>query len=301
MGIGQGLMSNSYGDVAQQRLGLLRDQAAPFEQRATDSLMQRLFSQGRMGSTGGGRDIEAFARGLGQADTSRQLDAQGFAEQLYGRDQSLGANLFSAGVGNFMQGDQFGGQLGLQRNIQQMNQNQASAGFGLDANRLGLFGQQLGLTADTTRAGLSAEALGNIYNTTMGFNELQMNRADQRLARAQQLFGFGETLGNTGNRQASNAMGLLSGLTAEQQQLLGVGLNSGGAQAQAALNSGRFIMAGAENPFAGFLQGLGGGLLTSAPSARLTPSVNSTAGAQFRSGLTQQAFTGMPRIAPLEF
>src|SRR5690606_26843836 len=64
MQMGRNLMGNSYQDVANQQLALMRQQAAPHEERATNSLMQRLFNQGRMGSTGGGRDIEAFARGL---------------------------------------------------------------------------------------------------------------------------------------------------------------------------------------------------------------------------------------------
>ena len=58
-----------------QTLSLLRQQAQPFEERAFAGLQDNLFSTGRLGSTGGGLQTEAFARGLGQADLQRQLTA----------------------------------------------------------------------------------------------------------------------------------------------------------------------------------------------------------------------------------
>lgn len=84
------------------RLGMLRQQAAPFEERSLDSLQQRLFSQGRMGSTGGSLDMEAFARGLGQNDLSRQLAAQDYGMQAQAQNANLGLGMF--GLGNDLLG-----------------------------------------------------------------------------------------------------------------------------------------------------------------------------------------------------
>lgn len=67
--------SQGFGDVQAQTLANLRAQAQPFETRQFENLQNNLFSTGRLGSSGGALQTEAFARGLGQADLSRQLEA----------------------------------------------------------------------------------------------------------------------------------------------------------------------------------------------------------------------------------
>jgi hypothetical protein len=233
MAIGQQFMGatpQNYDSVMNERLGLLREQAAPFEQRATDSLFGRLYGQGRLGSTGGGRDIEAFARGLGQADTSRALDAQGFAEQLYGRDlqaalqqQGMGANLFSGGVSNYLQG------LG-------------------QAGNLATMGQQ---------------GVSNMLGMGVDWNQLGYSRANDRMARAEGLFGFGNQMSGIPAQQAGTYMNLLSGLTGEQANMVQQGQSAGQVQAQAGANAGQLYMQGAgQSPLGGFLSGFGGGLMS---------------------------------------
>lgn len=123
MGAGFGLLNQGPGQDYQGfvngRLDLLRQQAAPFEQRAYNANNQNLFSTGRMGTTGGGIQTEAFARGLGQADLQRQLDAQGMGDQLYQFDQGnrlaqqqLGGQLLATGNNlNLGANSIFGGQL----------------------------------------------------------------------------------------------------------------------------------------------------------------------------------------------
>jgi hypothetical protein len=224
-----GSQAQSYDQVAADRLGLLREQAAPFEQRATDSLFGRMFSQGRMGSTGGGRDIESFARGLGQADTSRQLESQTFAEQLYGRDlnaalqrQGMGANMFGAGVGNYLQGLQGAGQLG----------------------------------------GMAFDALGSTLGTATGYNQLGYSRAADRMARAEGLFGFGQQLEGAGLTAAQPALNQLGFLTGQQNQMLQQGMDAGGRQAAAGAQQAQYLNQTGASPFGGFLQGIGGGMMT---------------------------------------
>lgn len=226
MQLGQNFMGaapRSYQDVASSRLGLLREQAAPFEERAANSLQNTLFSQGRLGSTGGGRDIEAFARGLGQADTARQLDAQTMAEGLYGRDQqyaaqqqAMGANLFSGGANNWMQGLGQAGQLG-----------------------------QLG-------AGMA----GQRYDLGMNWNQAGYTRANDRMARAAQMFGFGNTMQVQSAANADPWLKILSGLTGEQGNLVNqsAALGGGGQTTTAGNPTGQ--AAGA------FLGNLGQGMMT---------------------------------------
>lgn len=148
MGFGMlGEAPQGYRDVQDQRLALLREQAAPFEQRAFNANNQNLFSTGRMGTSGGGMQTEAFARGLAQADTGRQLDSQSFAEQLYGRDLNASLQRNSTGLGllglsnnlfgsaGSAYGSQFGGatqfnDLGNARAQQRLQNAQGMFGFG---------------------------------------------------------------------------------------------------------------------------------------------------------------------------
>lgn len=73
---------NDQGAIQQEangRLDLLRQLAAPEEARATQNLQQQLFSQGRLGGTGGAVQQEALARAQGQADLERTLASQDWA------------------------------------------------------------------------------------------------------------------------------------------------------------------------------------------------------------------------------
>lgn len=132
-------------DVADQRLALLREQAAPFEQRQFNRLQNNLFSTGRLGITGGGLQTEAFARGLGQADLARQVEAQNmglqqqqFAQGLLGTASGLG-QLGIQGVGAQRHGTQNLTQLlegldtaGLNRAQQRMQAAEGLFGFARD-------------------------------------------------------------------------------------------------------------------------------------------------------------------------
>lgn len=226
MQLGQGFMGatpKNYDAVAAERLGLLREGAAPFEERAFDSLQNRMFSQGRMGSTGGGRDLEAFGRGLAQADNSRQIDAMNFAEQLYGRDQqyaaqqqSLGANLFAGGVDNWMSGLNNAGNLG----------------------RLGM------------------ETAGTQYDLGLNWNNLGYSRANDRMARAAQMFGFGNTVQVQPTANANEYLKLLSAITGEQGNMMNssAALGGGGQTTTPGNTTGQSV--------GSFLGGLGQGMMT---------------------------------------
>jgi hypothetical protein len=264
-GAGMGLLgerAQSYDQVAAQRLGLLREQAAPFEQRAFNGLNQNLFSTGRSGTTGGGLQTEAFARGLGQADTARQLDAQGFAEQLYGRDQNyalnrnqIGAGLMGQGMGGMFSGAGIGGQY----------LNAAQGGYGQMG---GLFGNQFGA------------------NT--GFNELTNARAQQRLSNAQSIFGFGNDLSQqdlqSGQAGVQGYLGLAQALQNQAQFGATMGAQGMGTGATAPA---------APNPWGSFLQGLGGAVSNMNFSG---PALNPIGNGGFTSAQAGAAFSQIPQF-----
>lgn len=98
---GLGAIEFDPSQIVADRLSLLRQQAAPQEEAAGRALEQRLFSQGRLGTTGGSQNIEAFARGLGQADLARQIEAQNLGLTIQQMNQGLGTNLLSQAQGLF--------------------------------------------------------------------------------------------------------------------------------------------------------------------------------------------------------
>jgi hypothetical protein len=231
---GRGLLNQDYGDVAQKQLDLMRQDAQPQEQQQTNDLFQRLYGQGRLDSTGGGMDITAFAKGLGQADTQRQLSAMNFAQGLRSSDQQLGANLFNSGNNSYLQGIGQAGQLGSTINSQ-----------------------------DTARNQLGLQALLGAQNFGTSLDNTGYSRANDRVARASDLFGFGNSIDTSNNANTASILQLLSGLSGQQNQLAQLGLSSGGASAQAGATQGQFTMGAAGSPLGGLFQGLGGGLLGS--------------------------------------
>lgn len=183
-GFQQGLQNQLFGQAGQlagqtdfsalrdETLGTLRQQAQPFEERAFSSLQDNLFSTGRLGSSGGALQTEAFARGLGQADLQRQLQATGVAQQQQQQNANI-ANMFG-GLGSNIAGlesqllnnafGRFGQTAGLAADLNQMRFGRGSTMFGQGLQgfegqtgimdnllRLGTFGANLGSQAANTQ------------------------------------------------------------------------------------------------------------------------------------------------------
>jgi hypothetical protein len=187
---GQGFLGQAQGLLGQagnvqglvdDRLSALRSQAAPQEERQFNSLQNRLFSQGRLGSTGGSRDIEAFARGLGEADLGRQMAAQDLGLRTSGLLQQGAGIAGGLGQGLFGQGFGAAGQFG---------------GMGLNA---------LGQTA-----GFGQQGLQNLLN----LQDVGISRAGQRMQNAMGLFGFGQDIFGQNIGQALQATQGVSGALA---------------------------------------------------------------------------------------
>ena len=226
MGMGAfGEQPQSYQSVADAQLAQMRAASAPYEERAGLALQQNLFNTGRLGTRGGGQNIQDFATGLGRADTQRVLDSQGFAEQLYGRDQQAALQRNQMGASMMGQGMQ-----GMQGNYQ--------LGAQMLGNSGNLYGQQGNL-------------FNGQFNGATGYNDTVNARAQQRLQNATGMFGFGNELAGTDLTRGGNAMTGYTGLASQLQNQAQFGANIG---AQA-MGSGQPAQ---QSPWAGFLGGLGG-------------------------------------------
>jgi len=206
-GAGQNLAEAAQGGQAayDRTLATMRQQAQPFEQRQYNSLQNDLFGRGQSGTTGGGIQTEAFARGLGQADLSRQLAAgqEGRAFQ----QNALGVGQGLAGVG-----------MGL-----------AGQGNDLLQSAYGQFGQTSGIASDLNQQRFSRSVFGN---------EQLYGRAQQLLGNQTQLAGLPFQLQGM---QLGNVNSALQGQAGIQQQLLqlyGAGLSTEQAASNARIGAG---------------------------------------------------------------
>lgn len=229
----QNINVDNYRDIANNQLGLMRDLAAPQEERAANSMLQRMFSMGQMGGTAGARNIEAFAQGQSNADMERQLAAQQFAEGLYRGDQQFGLNQAQLGQGLLGMGYQ--GQT-----------NDLSRQLGMGYLGQGMLGQSGGFAQQGLEGAINQSEMGN-------------QRALQRLAQAQQqLFGGASMYDNN----IARGLGMLQARGNMDTQLMNW------LQTSSNVGTGQGVAAQAlanglpnTNPFSGFLEGLGGGLL----------------------------------------
>jgi hypothetical protein len=218
-----GTLNMSPEQLGQQRLDVLRQQAEPFEQRQFNQLQDNLFATGRVGTTGGGIQTEAFARGLAQADTGRQLAAQDLGRQY--RADALG---------------QMGSMLGMRGDTRRLedalNQNLfgrqlGAAGFGLDRSRFGLDMDRTGemfRQGHFDRAAHSADAVGN--------------RALQRFGLAEQLFGHSLGLGDRAYTRAGGSLGALGQISGFGQNAFENALNAAIARSNAAAGVGSNVI-----------------------------------------------------------
>lgn len=228
----QGGAPRSFNDLSAERLTALREQARPGEERAANERINRLFSTGALGTTGGANQIEALARGEALADSARITDAQNFAQgqsnienQFFQNQQALGAGLF---------GQAFGG-VG-QDQAQAAQQGQLGAG---------LFGLQGGTTAAQLGAFQAAD-------------QASASRAAQRLGTAQNIFGFGNQIRQADLGAVQQGLGTAQSL--DQGLLDQARLGASVGQAQAAGNANAAALGAGSSIFGGALQGIGAGI-----------------------------------------
>lgn len=200
-----GNLNQTYDQSFNRTLSTLREQARPEEERAFAGLTDNLFATGRLGSTGGALQTEAFARGLGQADLSRQLAAGNEARLAQQNALGLGQGLFNAGT----QG------MGLQDQL--IN------------NAFGRFGQTAQLTADLNQARFARSMYGN---------ETQYNRAQNMLGTQINLAGLPASLQAAQLGNVNTALQGQSGIQSQLLQMFGAGLQAEQAAANARIGAG---------------------------------------------------------------
>lgn len=241
----RGQAQNAFGSLpgTQQQstaetLGLLRQQAQPFEERAFSNLQDNLFATGRLGTTGGGLQTEAFARGLGQADLSRQLAAstEGRAAQeaQLGLGQGLSQEQDSL-MTNAM--NRFEGMTGLSRDLGQSRFDRTSK---IADDNFKRAGDLLTAAPQFLQQQLERDQLSNIGQGLQNVGDINQNALNQAQF-AQQLMGQ-----QAASRQGAAAM--VPGQTPDMSTANMLGQISSGF---GGLTDGKGVMDGLKGLFGG--------------------------------------------------
>ena len=253
----------TFNQLATERLSALRGAARTGEERTTQSALERLFSQGRLGTTGGQRALGELARAQEEADIARTVAAQDFAQQ----QQNIAANqaiqrgqLGLSALGGALGGQQFltgTGQnlLGMGTQVGQFGRTLQEQARGTDINTLlAATGQDVG--ARMAQAGLGQGLFGlgaqlpsTIFGAQQAADQARLARGAQRIAAAEGLFGFGQ-----GARAGELGMGLQAMQAQQAQfnpliQLANIASGMGSAQSTAATAGGQNILGSFVSPY----------------------------------------------------
>jgi hypothetical protein len=253
----------SFNQLATERLTALREAARPAEERTTQAALERLFSQGRLGTTGGARVLGELSRAQELADIQRITSAQDFAQNqqnvalenalrrgelgLSALGGAMGGSQFLAGAGADLLG--LGAEAGLQgrtlaQRAREANLNAILGGVGTDIEAAlgqGRLGTQL--------YGLGAGMPATIFDAQRFADEAALNRGAQRILAAEGLFGFGQNA-----RTSELGMGL-DVMNAQRMQfdpliqLTNIASGMGGAQSLAAARGAQGVMGSFASPY----------------------------------------------------
>lgn len=151
---------------AQNYTNLLRQQATPGNQLATNNLSQELFNSGRLGSTGGATLMGQQSLAQSQADTGMQIAGQQYAQQqqqgLVGMAGQLGQT--GTGMNNATAG------------LNSQLQAQALSNYG-NLGNLGIGANQAGYAQNASQYGLQNQQYQNAFNNSMGMNDTAFSRS----------------------------------------------------------------------------------------------------------------------------
>lgn len=209
-------------------LALLRQQAAPQEERDFSRLQDNLFATGRSGTSGGGLMMESFAKGLGEADLSRQLAASTEGRAAQGAQLGLGQGLAAQQdslMSNAM--NRFEGMTGLSRSLGQSRFDRTSKIADDNFQRAGAlltsapqFLQQQFEGGQLSNIGSALGNIGGINQNTLNMaNFAQALMANQAATRK----GAAATVpGQQADMSTANLLGQISGGFASQTDGKGV-------------------------------------------------------------------------------
>jgi len=254
----------SFNQLATERLTALREAARPAEERTTQAALERLFSQGRLGTTGGARVLGELSRAQELADIQRITSAQDFAQNqqnvalenalrrgelgLSALGGAMGGSQFLAGAGADLLG--LGAEAGLQGRTLAQRAREATLNAilgGVSTDIEAALGQgRLG----TQLYGLGAGMPATIFDAQRFADEAALNRGAQRIAAAEGLFGFGQ-------KARGGELGMSLDVMNAQRlqfdpliQLANIASGMGSAQASGAANAADLRYAGFNSPYA---------------------------------------------------
>jgi hypothetical protein len=264
-----GGLAGTQQEAQQRTLDLLRQQAQPGIERDMAAQQQNLFATGRMGTTGGALQTEAFAKGLANADLDRQLMAAQEGRAAQTAQLGLGTGLAAqqdATMTNAM--NRFSSMLGLNTDLGQSRYNRTSDLANTNFTRAGQLleasPQALEQAIMSGALGLQGQGITNISN--IDNNALNMANFAQQLMSNQ-------SAARTGQQQVLNAQaaagpdmtnanmfaqlsGALGGMTGGQGVFGALGgLFGGGGGGSAPSPTGNV----ASNDVLSYLDSLGGG------------------------------------------
>jgi hypothetical protein len=199
--------SNFFGNEAQvgfedlraETLDLLRERDREGEDRAAAGLADELFGTGRLGVTGGGREISDFAQGLARADLDRQLAATGEARTTRESAGNLAGLFGQLGTGASSLAPGFA------------NAGTSMFGAGTDLSRLGLgvLGAGTDLTGQGTALSSLMPSMINAGTSVSGLEQIPLSAMGQ----FGQNFGMAQELESALLNNAFNRFGSTSNLT----------------------------------------------------------------------------------------
>ena len=175
-----------FDNIRADTLNLLRERDREGEDRAAAGLADQLFGTGRLGTTGGGREISDFAQGLAKADIDRQLAANQEARSVQRQQADIGTqirnlvpSLINAGTGvsgleqiPLRAMSDFGSNFGMAAELEDSLLNSAFNRFGSTSNLTNdMFGDFFNI--GTSMIGQGGDAL----STAMGMENFPLEWA----------------------------------------------------------------------------------------------------------------------------
>ena len=138
--------SGDYDALREENLGLLRESARPGQERAVNKQLNKLFSGGRLGTTGGASQMRGLAEAQEAEDLQFQLASTGLARDQMALEEEIASGQRQQGMGfGRLAGEAAGMASNLDESIVNRHRQLDLDRYGRSTNRLGnlmsMFGQ----------------------------------------------------------------------------------------------------------------------------------------------------------------
>jgi hypothetical protein len=261
-------LNQSYQSSYDTTLSNLRSQAATQNDRAFTGLQNNQFATGRLGTSGGALQTEAFAKGLASADAGYQLQAQQQAQMTQQNQLALAQGQAGIGTGLASQGDDL-----LNSAFNRFTQTSSQLqGLSDDRFQRSMYGNQLATTNSQTNLGNQITAAG-LPSQLQG---AQLQNVLAALQGQQGIDAQGQSQANLGLSSAQAGANARIGSGSNVAAIVGSPSFGAAGQAQAATigQLGSAISNGAQNGYGGLVGQLGslfGGSSSQTPAKQTGP------------------------------